>query len=195
MIDAGSSSHELRVRSKLKRRPTSSRRLSGPAPTPPNIIGGFTSCLPCALSQTKLKSLSGGHPARPIVMNGANSNNHPPAHMSMNPGTGSRVPRPPPPGPAPPAPAPPSNNFTPTNNYTHPHPHPHPHAHPYSHTHPHAHPPSRVNGTSSGGGQKGKKKNDTPVDPATMYESLKSRIAALEEEEVLEEEEERKFGE
>ncbi|KAF7347581.1 hypothetical protein MVEN_01514800 [Mycena venus] len=42
---------------------------------------------------------------------------------------------------------------------------------------------------------KGKKKNDTPVDPATMYESLKNRIAALEEEEVLEEEEERRFAE
>ncbi|KAG6814156.1 hypothetical protein H0H92_002151 [Tricholoma furcatifolium] len=43
--------------------------------------------------------------------------------------------------------------------------------------------------------QKGKKKNDVPVDPATMYESLKNRIAALEEEEVLEEEEERRYAE
>ncbi|KIL71539.1 hypothetical protein M378DRAFT_19851 [Amanita muscaria Koide BX008] len=44
---------------------------------------------------------------------------------------------------------------------------------------------------------KGKKRIDppTPVDPATMYESVKSRIAALEEEEVLEEEEERQFTE
>ena len=41
---------------------------------------------------------------------------------------------------------------------------------------------------------KGKKKNDASVDPAAMYESLKNRIAALEEEEVLEEEEERLFG-
>lgn len=41
---------------------------------------------------------------------------------------------------------------------------------------------------------KGKKRNDAPIDPATMYESLKNRIAALEEEEVLEEEEERRFG-
>jgi len=41
---------------------------------------------------------------------------------------------------------------------------------------------------------KGKKRNDVPIDPATMYESLKNRIAALEEEEVLEEEEERRFG-
>lgn len=51
-----------------------------------------------------------------------------------------------------------------------------------------------VNGTYTHN-QKGKKKNDTPVDPATMYESLKSRIAALEEEEVLEEEEEKIFAE
>lgn len=50
----------------------------------------------------------------------------------------------------------------------------------------HQHPPSQ--------GGKGKKRNDAPVDPATMYESLKNRIAALEEEEVLEEEEERRFG-
>jgi len=41
---------------------------------------------------------------------------------------------------------------------------------------------------------KGKKRNDAPIDPATMYESLKNRIAALEEEEVLEEEEERRIG-
>ncbi|KIY51309.1 hypothetical protein FISHEDRAFT_37381 [Fistulina hepatica ATCC 64428] len=54
----------------------------------------------------------------------------------------------------------------------------------HAHTHSHQH-----NGT------KGKKKNETPVDPATMYESLKNRIAALEEEEVLEEEEERRFAE
>nr|GAT57443.1 predicted protein [Mycena chlorophos] len=45
------------------------------------------------------------------------------------------------------------------------------------------------------GHAKTKKKPDTPVDPATMYESLKNRIAALEEEETLEEEEERKFTE
>ncbi|KAF8346970.1 hypothetical protein F5887DRAFT_882756 [Amanita rubescens] len=44
---------------------------------------------------------------------------------------------------------------------------------------------------------KGKKRTDPPppVDPATMYESVRSRIAALEEEEVLEEEEERRFAE
>jgi hypothetical protein len=50
-----------------------------------------------------------------------------------------------------------------------------------------------VNGVSPG--QKGRKKTETPVDPAAMYESLKNRIAALEEEEVIEEEEERQFGE
>ncbi|KAF8640606.1 hypothetical protein AX17_000267 [Amanita inopinata Kibby_2008] len=44
---------------------------------------------------------------------------------------------------------------------------------------------------------KGKKRTEPPppVDPATMYESVRSRIAALEEEEVLEEEEERRFAE
>ncbi|TDL20951.1 hypothetical protein BD410DRAFT_790304 [Rickenella mellea] len=65
------------------------------------------------------------------------------------------------------------------------------------HSHSHAHPASNVNGThgSHNHGQKGKKKADTPVDPATMYESLKSRIAALEEEEVHADEEERRFAE
>ncbi|KAI0033971.1 hypothetical protein K488DRAFT_46527 [Vararia minispora EC-137] len=43
---------------------------------------------------------------------------------------------------------------------------------------------------------KGKKKTEpTPVDPAAMYESLKNRIAALEEEEEQEEEEERRYAE
>lgn len=42
---------------------------------------------------------------------------------------------------------------------------------------------------------KSKKKADlVPIDPAAMYESLKSRIAALEEEEEVVEEEERRFG-
>lgn len=48
-----------------------------------------------------------------------------------------------------------------------------------------------VNGIHS---QRGKKKPE-PVDPATMYENLKSRIAALEEEEEHGEEEQRKIGE
>ncbi|KAJ3508615.1 hypothetical protein NLJ89_g5660 [Agrocybe chaxingu] len=73
--------------------------------------------------------------------------------------------KPPPTGPAPPAPPAPPN-----------------------HTH-------GVNGHPPPQNAKGKKRNDVPVDPATMYESLKSRIAALEEEEVLEEEEERRFAE
>ncbi|KDR85711.1 hypothetical protein GALMADRAFT_234767 [Galerina marginata CBS 339.88] len=82
----------------------------------------------------------------------------------------ARQAKPPPAGPAPPAPAtappaPPSH----TNNVN-------------------GHHPPAQNG-------KGKKRNDAPVDPATMYESLKSRIAALEEEEVLEEEEERRYAE
>lgn len=50
-----------------------------------------------------------------------------------------------------------------------------------------------VNGTNASP-QKTKKKNDAPVDPAIMYESLKNRIAALEEEGVIEEEEERRFS-
>jgi len=50
--------------------------------------------------------------------------------------------------------------------------------------------PAPVNGTQS----TKKKRNEPPVDPVTMYESVKNRIAALEEEEVLEEEEERQFG-
>ena len=48
------------------------------------------------------------------------------------------------------------------------------------------HPPTQIG--------KGKKRNDTAVDPATIYATLKNRIAALEEKEVLEEEEERRYG-
>ncbi|KZP25284.1 hypothetical protein FIBSPDRAFT_734260 [Athelia psychrophila] len=116
---------------------------------------------------------------------------HPPPNPNAanGPNPNFRAAKPPPTGPAPPAPTtlppiPPSNG-----NHTHTHGpgvH-HQHAHSHPHTHPHS---GRVNGM-----QKGKKRNDTPVDPATMYESLKSRIAALEEEEVLEEEEERIFAE
>lgn len=82
-----------------------------------------------------------------------------------------RLAKPPPTGPAPPAPSP-------------------SHALPHNHTHNHTHttrPP--VNG-------KGKKKGEpVPVDPAAMVESLKNRIAALEEDKVIEEEEEKRFGE
>jgi hypothetical protein len=85
-----------------------------------------------------------------------------------------RLAKPPPTGPAPSAP-----QVTHSLPQLHNHPHPHPLAH------------SRL----VNGAQKGKKSGEkTPVDPAAMYESLKSRIAALEEEEVMEEEEERKFG-
>ncbi|KAI9444578.1 hypothetical protein H4582DRAFT_1909873 [Lactarius indigo] len=42
---------------------------------------------------------------------------------------------------------------------------------------------------------KSKMKDPTPMDPAAMYESLKNRIAALEEEEVFVEEEERRYAE
>ncbi|KAF9074880.1 hypothetical protein BDP27DRAFT_1213506 [Rhodocollybia butyracea] len=82
--------------------------------------------------------------------------------------------KPPPAGPAPPAPL-----SVPPNPPSHSHSHP-----------PQTHPSPAANGA-----HKGKKKNDVPVDPATMYESLKNRIAALEEEEVIEEEEERRFAE
>lgn len=46
----------------------------------------------------------------------------------------------------------------------------------------------------SNGAQKGKKKADLPVDPQAMYESLKSKIAALEEELIHADEEEERFG-
>ncbi|KAG6837643.1 hypothetical protein H0H93_004919 [Arthromyces matolae] len=109
-------------------------------------------------------------------MNGASSNH---VQNSATP----RTVKPPPAGPAPPPPAtvPP----TPTTNATH--------------SSIATRPTSSNNQTPGTNGhqhtQKGKKKNDTPVDPATMYESLRNRIAALEEEEVLEEEEERRFAE
>ncbi|KAH7910925.1 hypothetical protein BJ138DRAFT_1086564 [Hygrophoropsis aurantiaca] len=107
-------------------------------------------------------------------MNGTNINLN---HNNSN----TRPAKPPPAGPAPlapavPPPAPPNNASQPPANR------------------PPPHPSTAVNGTHTHN-QKGKKKVDTPVDPATMYESLKSRIAALEEEEVLEEEEERRFAE
>ncbi|KAI0297549.1 hypothetical protein B0F90DRAFT_1738042 [Multifurca ochricompacta] len=49
--------------------------------------------------------------------------------------------------------------------------------------------PAVVNGKSK------KKVDPAPIDPAAMYESLKNRIAALEEEEVFVEEEERRYAE
>ncbi len=53
-----------------------------------------------------------------------------------------------------------------------------------------------VNGTHANHNhpQKGKKKAETPVDPQAMYESLKSKIAALEEELIHADEEEERFG-
>ncbi|KIJ22032.1 hypothetical protein PAXINDRAFT_63711 [Paxillus involutus ATCC 200175] len=104
-------------------------------------------------------------------MNGASS------HTNSQPQPVARMAKPPPTGPAPPAPiaappVPPNHGAqSPTTNRPPPH-------------------PSTMNGT-----QKPKKRSDAPVDPAAMYESLKNRIAALEEEEVIEEEEERQFTE
>ncbi|KIP11126.1 hypothetical protein PHLGIDRAFT_125026 [Phlebiopsis gigantea 11061_1 CR5-6] len=51
-----------------------------------------------------------------------------------------------------------------------------------------------VNGTHAHS-QKGKKKSEPPVDPSQLYESLKNRIATLEEEEIHNEEEERRIAE
>lgn len=55
---------------------------------------------------------------------------------------------------------------------------------------------AQVNGTHPphASSQKGKKKADIPVDPQAMYESLKSKIAALEEELIHADEEEERFG-
>ncbi|KAF9644664.1 hypothetical protein BDM02DRAFT_3174263 [Thelephora ganbajun] len=88
-----------------------------------------------------------------------------------------------------PAPSP-AQKPTPGN----PHPsHPHPRPNQYPTTQPPAkggQPPANAHHP------KNKKKADpAPVDPAVMYESLKNRIAALEEEETHEEEEERRFAE
>ncbi|KAL1697472.1 hypothetical protein GGG16DRAFT_120330 [Schizophyllum commune] len=109
-------------------------------------------------------------------MNGAASSAPPPRATKPAPG-----PAPPAPAAAPPNPPvanghapPPRSGANVNGNHAHPHPQPHP---------------------ATQTANKGKKKNEPPVDPATMYESLKNRIAALEEEEVLEEEEERRFAE
>ena len=88
--------------------------------------------------------------------------------------------KPPPPGPAPPAPV--ANAQATANNSN---------GMAVVKTQQATHTPPNVNGSHN---QKGKKKADQPVDPAAMYESLKSRIAALEEEEVHADEEERRIG-
>ncbi|KIJ53495.1 hypothetical protein M422DRAFT_25368 [Sphaerobolus stellatus SS14] len=85
--------------------------------------------------------------------------------------------KPAPTGPAPPAPAPapptaPTNTSTAANGAT-----------------SHGHPPA----TNAASSQKGKKKAEA-VDPVTMYETVRNRIAALEEEEVHGEEEERRIA-
>lgn len=121
-------------------------------------------------------------------MNGATQNQQqaqiPPAKQA----------KPPPAGPAPPAPAtappvPPTNPNPgipqPVNNGR---------ANGPAHHHHHHHHQHNPNGQTQASSGKNKKRNDAPLDPAAMYESLKNRIAALEEEEEIEEEEERKIG-
>ena len=75
------------------------------------------------------------------------------------------------------------------------HPHPgNPPTRPNQHTNAQP-PPNRGQPPANAQHPKNKKKTEpAPVDPAVMYESLKNRIAALEEEETHEEEEERRFG-
>ena len=85
-------------------------------------------------------------------------------------------------------PAPPPVQKTAPSNRDPSHPHTRPNPQPT--TQP---PPNR--GQPTANGQKNKKKPDpAPVDPAVMYESLRNRIAVLEEEETHEGEEERRFG-
>ncbi|TFK41851.1 hypothetical protein BDQ12DRAFT_677267 [Crucibulum laeve] len=123
-------------------------------------------------------------------MNGTPPPNPPPANAS------TRLAKPPPTGPAPPAPAtaPPAPptltppQLVPAGHPTHLPPINRPNPPPHHH---HASPPNGHHTQNV----KGKKRNDIPVDPATMYETLKNRIAVLEEEEVVEEEEERRFTE
>ncbi|TCD71175.1 hypothetical protein EIP91_012124 [Steccherinum ochraceum] len=95
--------------------------------------------------------------------------------------TATRQAKPPPTGPAPPPPT----TTTPNTANT---------------TTNHAPKTNGVHGTAPAAQQpppKGKKKNPepAPVDPSQMYETLKNKIAALEEDAVHEEEEERKFTE
>jgi hypothetical protein len=107
----------------------------------------------------------------------------------------SKQPKPPPPGPAPPAPvtAPPlpptggpQANATRTNGQQPQHHHHHHHHHQHG-------PVANGQQPQASSGKKGKRA-DAPLDPATLYESLKNRIAALEEEEEIEEEEERQIS-
>lgn len=56
-------------------------------------------------------------------------------------------------------------------------------------------PPKAAPSTAANGSKAGGKKKAEPPDPATMYESVRNRIAALEEEEVHGEEEERRVVE
>lgn len=103
----------------------------------------------------------------------------------MNGTQATRQARPPPTGPAPPAPvtappAPPVNTGAPPPAVRQPNG-------PANGAHTHT--------AASAAAQKAKKKNpDPPVDPSQLYESLKNRIATLEEEEIHNEEEERKIG-
>jgi hypothetical protein len=130
-------------------------------------------------TSTTLRKASKKNLAGHATMNGVTTNH--PQNAS------NRLAKPPPTGPTPPAPAtappvPPTQSNPvhqppPLNRSNQPPPHNHT---PGANGHHHS--------------QRGKKRNDVPVDPATMYESLKNRIAALEEEEVIEEEEERRYG-
>lgn len=102
--------------------------------------------------------------------------------------------RPAPTGPAPPVPAsappnPPNPASAANTRAVQPHPHHSPNCAAANGATSHAHPPA----TNSTATQKGKKKAES-VDPATMYETVRNRIAALEEEEVHGEEEERRIG-
>ncbi|KAH6917047.1 hypothetical protein BKA70DRAFT_1251242 [Coprinopsis sp. MPI-PUGE-AT-0042] len=120
-------------------------------------------------------------------MNGAPVNQQ----HSQSAAVASKQPKPPPPGPAPPAPvtAPP----LPPTHSTAGHANGPPQHHHHHHHHHHQHGPV-ANGQPQGSSGKKGKRAEAPLDPATLYESLKNRIAALEEEEEIEEEEERQIS-
>ncbi|KAF8514792.1 hypothetical protein JB92DRAFT_2811258 [Gautieria morchelliformis] len=117
-----------------------------------------------------------------MAANGATSN--------QNPRTAAAKPAPTGPAPPVPASAPPiPPNVTSANTRTaQPHAHHSPNCGAVNGATSHAHPPAPHTT------QKGKKKAES-VDPATMYETVRNRIAALEEEEVHGEEEERRIAE